>query len=44
MGFTPSGTIWLTTKAGDLFYTDSLDTVENFSQVNVALGCSEGII
>lgn len=33
MGFTPSGAIWLTTKAGDLYYTEGKDNVEKFDQV-----------
>lgn len=33
MGFTPDANLWLTTKAGDLYYTQSREDVEKFGQV-----------
>lgn len=34
MGFTPSERLWLTTKGGDLYYTD-LDTQSKFEQAKL---------
>ena len=36
MGFTPAGSLWLTTKAGDLYYTQGSEDVEKFGQVRRA--------
>ncbi|GAB4823026.1 hypothetical protein N2152v2_010072 [Parachlorella kessleri] len=35
MGFTPDGSVWLTTKAGDLYYSNGKDNVEQFAKTSL---------
>lgn len=44
MGFTPNDSLWLTTKAGDLYYSAGSQDVEKFGQVGVVCVVVEGCV